>query len=79
VSVEESLESSMEQTLEQNVSEFDTSCESSYSSIDLEDLEENIYLKKELILALEGIKKLRSINIEVEVENKALNEQLMNL
>jgi len=43
--VEESLES-REQTLEQDVSEVDTSGKSSGFSIELEDLEENIYLKK---------------------------------
>jgi len=66
VSVEESLESSRAQTLEKDVSEVDTSGDSSGCSSDLEDLEENIYLKRGIILALEDIKNLKSINIVVE-------------
>jgi len=61
------------------VSEIDTCFESSTSSIDLEYLEEQIYLRIHLISALKDIKKFRSINMELEEENRTLNEELMNL
>lgn len=49
---------------------METWCESSCSFVDLEDIEEKIYLKRKLISSLEEIKKFRAINTKLEEESK---------
>jgi len=45
----------------------------------LEYIEENIYLKRQHISALEEMKKFRAIDTKLEEDNRTLKERLFNL